>query len=166
MSHLKRNLQLLWRAERVLTEARIKLTTRKLILATVAAISCLFAWGMLNVAGYFALEPLLGKALAALVVGLSDIVLALVFLMVAHGLRPAPEEAMVAEVRDIALGEIGAEVEDVQNKLMLMRDEVAKLSTSITTLVHKPMDVLSPALIGPVVIALTKLIRAKSKDKA
>ena len=125
MSAMTRNLQLLWRSERVLTEARIKLTTRKLILGVVAGIACLFAWGMLNIAGYFALEPLAGKAWSAFIVGAIDIVIAALLFAFAQNLQPAPEEDMVREVRDMALGEIGTEVDEVQTKLLQLRDERA-----------------------------------------
>ena len=158
---MTRNLQLFWRAERVLAEARIKLTTKKLILGVVAGIACLFAWGMLNIAGYFALEPSAGKAGAALIVGLIDVVIAGLLVAVAQALQPGPEEDMVREVRDMAVGEIGAEVEDVQQKLLQLRDDVEGVRTSITEFMQRPLDALSPALIGPALMAVTKLIKAK-----
>jgi len=161
MSTMTRNLQLFWRAERVLAEARIKLTTKKLILGVVAGIACLFAWGMLNIAGYFALEPSAGKAGAALIVGLIDVVIAGLLVAVAQALQPGPEEDMVREVRDMAVGEIGAEVEDVQQKLLQLRDDVEGVRTSITEFMQRPLDALSPAVIGPALMAVTKLIKAK-----
>ena len=163
MSTMTRNLQLLWRAERVLTEARIKLTTRKLILGVIAGIACLFAWGMLNIAGYFALEPSVGKAWAAFIVGMIDVVMAGLLVAVAQALQPGPEEDMVREVRDMAVGEIGAEVEDVQQKLLQLRDDVEGVRTSITQFMQRPLDALSPSVIGPALMAVTKLIKAKKK---
>ena len=163
MSTMTRNLQLLWRAERVLTEARIKLTTRKLILGVIAGIACLFAGGMLNIAGYFALEPSVGKAWAAFIVGMIDVVMAGLLVAVAQALQPGPEEDMVREVRDMAVGEIGAEVEDVQQKLLQLRDDVEGVRTSITQFMQRPLDALSPSVIGPALMAVTKLIKAKKK---
>ena len=163
MSTMTRNLQLLWRAERVLAEARIKLMTRKLVLGVIAGIACLFAWGMLNIAGYFALEPSVGKAWAAFIIGMIDVVIAGLLVAVAQALQPGPEEDMVREVRDMAVGEIGAEVEDVQQKLLQLRDDVEGVRTSITEFMQRPLDVLSPSVIGPALMAVTKLIKAKKK---
>lgn len=161
MSAMTRNLQLLWRSERVLVESRLKLTTRKLVLGVVAGIACLFAWGMLNIAGYFALEPLTGKAWSALIVGVADIVFAVLLIMIAQGLQPAPEEDMVREVRDMALAEIGTEVDDVQAKLLQLRDDVEGVRDSISHFVNRPLDALSPAMIGPALAILTNLVKAK-----
>ena len=55
MSRVRRNLQLLWRSERTMAEARLKLTSHKLILAVIAGMACLIAVGMLNLAAYLAL---------------------------------------------------------------------------------------------------------------
>jgi len=161
MSTITRNLQLLWRAERVLAEARFKLISQKLVLGVVAGIALLFAWGMLNIASYFALEPAAGKAWAAFIVGTSDVVLAILLGLVAQRLQPAPEEDMVREVRDMALGEIGAEVEDVQTKLLQLRDDVEDVRTNITAFIQRPMDVFSPAVIGPAIMAITKMMKAR-----
>ena len=161
MSTITRNLQLFWRAERVLAEARIKLTTRKIILGVVAGIACLFAWGMLNVAGYFALEPAVGKAWAAFIVGAVDIVLAALLVLVAQGLQPGPEEDMVREVRDMALGEMAAEVEDVQKKLVQFREDVEGLGSSISDFVQRPFESFAPSVIGPAVMTIIKLLKSK-----
>ena len=161
MSAITRNIQLLWRTERVLAEARLKLATRKLILGVVAGIACLFAWGMLNIAGFFALEPIVDKGWAAFIIGAIDILIAVLLGTFAQNLAPAPEEDMVREVRDLALDQIGAEVEDVQTKLVQMRDDIEGVHANITQFVNRPMDILSPAMIGPALMAITKLLKAK-----
>lgn len=161
MNNITRNLQLLWRAERVLTESRLKLITRKLILGVVAGIAGLFAWGMLNIAAYFALEPVVGKAWAACIVGIVDVVIAAILIAIAQGLQPAAEEDMVMEVRDMALAEIGVEVDDVQQKFMQVRDDVEGVRENIAAFVKRPTDIFSPALIGPILAIITNLLKAK-----
>ncbi|MDA4845141.1 hypothetical protein [Hoeflea poritis] len=163
MSNMKRNLLLLWRSERILAEARFKQTTRKMTLGVLAAISCLFAWGMFNWAGFFALGPHVGNAWAALIVGLADILIATLLILVSQVLKPAPEEEMVREVRDMALGEIGAEAEEVQTKLLQLRDDVEDVRANVADFVKRPLDVLSPSLIGPTLVAVSKLVKSRSK---
>lgn len=161
MNRITRNLQLLWRSERVLAEAKLKLSSRKLILVVAAGIAFLFALCMLNVAGYLALASEVTKPLAALIVALVNLLLAGLLLAVAHGLRPAPEEEMVQEVRDIALGELGAEMDAVQAKLLKLSDDVDGVRASINKFVQRPLDALSPAVIVPALAALTKLARSR-----
>lgn len=161
MNNITRNLHLLWRAERVLAESRLKLITRKLILGVIAGIAGLFAWGMLNIAAYFALEPVTGKAWAACIVGIADVVIAVILIAFAQGLQSAPEENMVVEVRDMALAEIGVEVDDVQQKLLQVRDDVEGVRENIAAFVQRPLDVFSPALVGPILTTITKLLKAK-----
>ena len=163
MSTIKRNLQLLWRSERILAEARLKLTSRKLTLAVGAGIAGLFAVGMFNLAALFALEPSVGIAAAAALVGFINIIVAGLFLVVAQALRPAEEEAMVREVRDMAIGEIGGEIEEVQAAFTSLRRDVEGLRTNIRGLVRNPADALSPAMILSTLSAISRLVKPGKK---
>ena len=163
MSTIKRNLQLLWRSERILAEARLKLTSRKLTLAVGAGIAGLFAVGMFNLAALFALEPSVGIAAAAALVGFINVIVAGLFLAIAQGLRPAEEEAMVREVRDMAIGEIGGEIEEVQATFTNLRDDIEGLRASIRGLVRNPAEALSPAMILSILSAISRLVKSGKK---
>lgn len=163
MSTIQRNLQLLWRTERILAEARLKLTSRKLILAVGAGIAVLFALGMFNLAGLFALEPSLGLAGAAALVGFINIVAAGLILAIAQGLRPAEEEDMVREVRDLAIGEIGGEIEEVQSAFAQLRGDIEGMRKSISGFIKRPADAISPAMIGAGLSAVSKLVKSGKK---
>lgn len=164
MSRVRRNLQLLWRSERVMAEARLKLTSRKLVLAVIAGIACLIAVSMLNLAVYWALVTVVSKPLAALIVALVNIVIAGLLIAIAQGLQPGPEEEMLREVRDIALGDLGSEVDDVQAKLLQLREDVEGVRTSVTQFVQRPTDALSPTMIVPALSAIAKLAKSKKPD--
>lgn len=164
MSRVRRNLQLLWRSERVMAEARLKLTSRKLVLAVIAGIACLIAVSMLNLAAYWALITVVSKPLAALIVALVNIVIAGLLIAIAQGLQPGPEEEMLREVRDIALGDLGSEVDDVQAKLLQLREDVEGVRTSVTQFVQRPTDALSPTMIVPALSAIAKLAKSKKPD--
>ena len=164
MSRVRRNLQLLWRSERVMAEARLKLISRKLVLAVIAGIACLIAVSMLNLAAYWALVTVVSKPLAALIVALVNIVIAGLLIAIAQGLQPGPEEEMLREVRDIALGDLGSEVDDVQAKLLQLREDVEGVRTSVTQFVQRPTDALSPTMIVPALSAIAKLAKSKKPD--
>ena len=163
MSNVGRNLKLLWRSEKILSEAKLGLTSRKLILGVAAGIAGLFACGMINLALFFAFEPEVGSAWAAGIVGALNIILATILVVVAQSLKPAPEEEMVREVRDIALAELASEVEDVQLKLLQLRDDVKTARNGITQFVNRPMDVLTPAMIGPAIATVSKLMKSRKR---
>ncbi len=163
MSKVTRNLALLWRSEKILAEAKLNLTTKKLALGVIAGISCLFAWGMFNLALFFAIEPEIGQAWSAFVVGIADIVIAGVLLFLAQRMQPAAEEEMVREVRDLALAEIGAEVDQVQAGLTQLRDDVQTARDGIVQFVHHPKEILSPAIIGAVITAIAKLAQSRKR---
>ena len=159
MSTVTRNLKLLWRSEQILADAKIGLLTRKLVLGIIAGIACLFALGMFNIAMFFAFETEVGRAWAGLIVSGLNVVAAIVLALIAQNLKPAPEEEMVREVRDIALAELGSEVEDVQAKLHQLRDDVQSARDGITKFVNRPMDVFSPSVIGAAVTTISKLVK-------
>ncbi len=160
MSTIKRNLQLLWRTERILAEARLKLTSRKLILAVGAGIAVLFALGMFNLAALFALESSLGLPGAAALVGLINIVAAGLILAIAQGLRPADEEDMVREVRDLAIGEIGGEIEEVRVAFAQLRGDIEGMRKSVSGFIKSPADAISPAMIMSGLSAVSKLVKS------
>ena len=161
MSRVRRNLQLLWRSERVMAEARLKLISRKLVLAVIAGIACLIAVSMLNLAAYLALITVVSKPLAALIVAVINLVIAGLMVAIAQGLQPGPEEEMLREVRDIALGDLGSEVDDVQAQLLRLREDVEGVRASITQFVQRPLDALSPTMIMPALSAIAKFAKSK-----
>lgn len=161
MSRVRRNLQLLWRSERVMAEARLKLISRKLVLAVIAGIACLIAVSMLNLAAYLALITVVSKPLAALIVAVINLVIAGLLVAIAQGLQPGPEEEMLREVRDIALGDLGSEVDDVQAQLLRLREDVEGVRASVTQFVQRPLDALSPTMIMPALSAIAKFAKSK-----
>jgi len=164
MSRVTRNLQLLLRSERVLAEMQLKLMTRKAVLGAAAAIATLLALAMFNVAGYFALAQPLGSPSAALIVGLVDTLIAGLLVVVAQALQSGPEEDMVREIREMALSELGTEIDDVQQRVAQMGENVETVRSNVANFVQRPLDVLLPQLIVPAISAVTKLARASKKE--
>ncbi len=163
MSNVTRNLKLLWRSEQALAEAKINLTSRKIVLGVVAAIALMFALGMLNLALFFAFKPAYGLAVSGAIVAALDLLLAVILLFVAQSVKPAPEEEMVREVRDIALAELGSEADEVKARLAQLRDDVENARKGITQFVSRPMDVVSPAMIGPAIATVAKLVKSAKR---
>jgi hypothetical protein len=164
METLVRNLKLLLKSDRMLAEIRLKLVAQKIILFVLAGLAGLFALGMLNMAVFFAIQETLGSAIAALLVGLGNLLLAGILLLVVQRLDTGPEARVVEEVREMVLADIEAEAKAFQSELRLVRDEIADMRTGITSLVKNPMDVLTPRLLLPATAALAKLVTASGKS--
>ncbi len=164
METLVRNLKLLWKSDRMLVEIRLKLVAQKIVLFVLAGLGGLFALGMLNMAIFFAIQETLGSAIAALLVGLGNLLLAGILLLVVQRLDTGPEAKIVEEVREMALADIEAEAKAFQSELRLVRDEIADMRSGITSLVKNPMDVLTPRLLLPATAALAKLVTASGKS--
>jgi hypothetical protein len=164
METLVRNLKLLLKSDRMLVEIRLKLVAQKIVLLVLAGLGGLFALGMLNMAIFFAIQETLGSAIAALLVGLGNLLLAGILLLVVQRLDTGPEARIVEEVREMALADIEAEAKAFQSELRLVRDEIADMRSGITSLVKNPMDVLTPRLLLPATAALAKLVMASGKS--
>ncbi|MEM7123931.1 MAG: phage holin family protein [Pseudomonadota bacterium] len=164
MDTLIRNLRILWRTERLLTELRLRAMLRRTSLLLIAGIVGLFAFAMLNVAGYLYLAPILEPTLAALVVSAIDAVLAIILLIGAQPQKPGTETRMLEEVRDMALADLEAGAKSVEADLRAVRSEVEGITESVKSFAHNPMGALNPQTIGPIMSMLANLIRGK-KDK-
>jgi hypothetical protein len=166
MHNFTRNLHLLFRTEKALAKAKLRLSTRKMVLAVGVGVTVLFSIAMLNVAGYFALEDNVGKATAALLVAAADLLVAGVLLVITNTLHAAPEEQMVREVRDLAIAEIEAEAANVQKHLLQIQEDVRSMRHTLVGFTRHPINALTSGAIVPAVSILTKAILAKnSSDK-
>jgi hypothetical protein len=164
MEKLVRNLKLLWRSERMLGEIKLRLAAQKLALSVFAGLGGLFALGMLNLSVFFAIQETLGSSIAALLVGLGNLLLAAGLLLLVQRIDGGREARVVEEVREMALADIEVEAKAFQSELRLVRDEIADMRSSITKLVKNPMDVLTPRLLLPATAALAKLVTSSGKS--
>lgn len=149
MEHFMRSLKVFWRSERLLGQNELRLLTQKIQCNALAGLVALFGLVMLSLSVFFALVPYMGNALAALVVGGTDMVFAGALVAYARTLKPAPEAKMVKEVRDMAIS-------DMENELAKAETEFATLRSEARKFVRNPMEALLPAAIGPLIAAVAK----------
>ena len=160
MNSLTRNLSILWRSQRLLTEAEHRRTMRQVVILTVAGAFGFLALVMLNVAGYAWLSTAYGNAQAALVVAIGDIFIATLLIVSAQSLKTAPETEMIREFRDGALAEIEKEADAVQAQLVQIRSDVETIGTNLSKFASDPIGSLSPTLLLPAIQAFTKVVRS------
>lgn len=163
MNSLTRNLNILWRSERLLAEAEWRRSSRQITILVLAGVFGLLALIMLNVAGFYWLATTYGTAQAALAVAVADIVIAAVLAVSAQSLKTAPETDMIREFRDSALAEIETEAEAFQTHLVQIRDDVKTIGATVSKVAADPIGSLSPALLIPAINAFTTVVRSKKK---
>lgn len=163
MNSLTRNLNILWRSERLLAEAEWRRSSRQITILVLAGVFGLLALIMLNVAGFYWLATTYGTAQAALAVAAADIVIAAILAVSAQSLKTAPETNMIREFRDSALAEIETEAEAFQTQLVQIRDDVKTIGATVSMVASDPIGSLSPALLIPAINAFTTVVRSKKK---
>ncbi|MEH6551606.1 MAG: phage holin family protein [Pseudomonadales bacterium] len=149
MEHLIRSLKLAWRSERLLIQNEIRLGIKKVQLGALAGLVAVIGLVMLNVAAFFAFAPLWGEAWAALTVAGIDLGLAVLMLVYAGSIKPAPELEMIKEVRDMALTDAEEEIALAEAEFLALKDEVSDF-------IHNPMEKLLPNLLIPLLGAIAR----------
>jgi hypothetical protein len=163
MESVVRNMRLIWRAELLIIEAKLNVATKRIGATAFAGLIIIFGLGMLNVAGFFALEEEWGPVYAALGVALADFLIAALLVLWGSRLSTGPELELAREVRDAGLEELEAKAEHIQDEVMAVRDELLSLKKSLMTFSKNPIDGTINSLLTPI---LTLLIKSLSKGKS
>lgn len=152
MQLVLRHLRVLWRAERVIAESRLRVVLRRSMLFAFAGLIAVFGLGMLNVAAYFFLAAHWGAIWAALAAAFGDLVIAALVVGVALAIRPGREMTDALELRDIS-------IEGLESELAPLQERFAWL----TRATRDPLDTLLPAILVPLI---TSIVRGLRKSKA
>ncbi len=153
MNRISRNLTILFRTERLIARRQMAVLRTQTGLMAFAGLVMGIAIIMLNVAVFYALGTLMAKHFAALIVALGNALAALVLVAVATRMSAEKELEPATEVRDMALAEIEADLNEVA-------DEARELTRNVSRMARDPLGTALPALIGPLLSLLLK-----SKDK-
>jgi hypothetical protein len=154
-------LQILARAEIALTKIRVQRTGFQAALFAVAALFALFGLALLNLAGYHALAPRMGPAVAALAVAAANVILAVVAVVIALNARPGrTNEKMAQEIRDLASDEIKKDVDEVRGEVNRIGNEIEGIRTGIASMRDAVPDGVRS------VVGLANSIRKKSDNSS
>lgn len=126
-------LQILARSEMALLRIQTRRNATRTVLLVVALVFVLLALGMLNFAGYQALAATQGPATAAMLVALADGVIAIIVVVISRGAGPNTEqEKMVRDIRDLAYNELGADFDEVKEKITQVTDDVRRIRSGLS----------------------------------
>jgi ABC-type Na+ efflux pump permease subunit len=108
MEKLSRTLRALARADTLIATIWLTVAAKRGGLIWLAALIATLGFGMLNAAGYFAIEPRLGSLWAATCVAAADFLIAAGLLVVSSFVRPKRDLDLALELRDNAIEQLAA----------------------------------------------------------
>lgn len=165
MDSIARNLRVLWRAESIIADIKLRRLIMRSSLWGIAALLGLFAFLMGNLAVFFALQQAWGPVWAAAAVAGGNFALALILVLVAHRNPSEREMELATEVRDLALQELQADAAALQEHVLEIREEVRGIRQGIGNFVRHPLDTVLPSLLVPLAGAILKGLRKAGEDK-
>ncbi|WP_420411023.1 hypothetical protein [Roseibium sp.] len=160
MESIVRTMRIIWRAELLIIEAKLNIAAKRIGATAFAGLIFVFGLGMLNVAGFFALEAEVGPVYAGLGVAVADFLIAALLLLWAKSQTAGPELALAYEIRDAGLHELEEKAEDIQTEVEEIRNELRSVKNSLLSFSKQPLDATITKLLTPI---LTLLIKSLSK---
>ena len=166
MEHLVRDIRFLWRAESIVADIQIRDLAKRSEIRAFAALCAVFALFMLNLAGFFGLQPAWGPVWAAIAMSVADLAVAAILLMVSAKAKPGRDLELARDVRHAALESIEVHARSVQQDAIALRDEVCRIRTMLAGVAHNPLDTILPAIVVPLTRALLKTLRKPDSGPA
>ncbi|CUH52490.1 hypothetical protein [Shimia marina] len=152
MNRLSRNISIILRSERLIAQRHLAVLRRQTGLMAAAGIAAAVGLIMLNLAAYFALSTSLSPAASALIVALVNLALAALLIGLAAKSTVGEETAAVAQVRDMA-------IEDIEAELRVAVEEAKAASEALKSMARDPFGALAPAMVGPIAKAVVKAMK-------
>lgn len=161
IDNLLRDLEVLRKADSLIARIWANVLARRFSLFALAALIAVFGLGMVNVAGFYALQASIGAVFAATIVAIVDFVIAAIVLFVASKSRPGPEIDLAFEIRKMAVQSIQTDARDLKLTVDGLVQGVKDVRANITGFVQNPLDVAAQKLLIPAVLSLLRGMRSK-----
>jgi hypothetical protein len=152
-SRLVHHAHLVWRSERVIAELRLKRLLGNLGLQALAALVLTFALLSFEVAAYFVLVQVWSASASAAILGLGNLVIAVLLMLLALRRPSSRELALAKEVHQDALTALSAEIEQAEHAAP------ASLRTALESAAV-------PLLLPLIPLVIQRLRRHKGEDNA
>ena len=147
--NIVKNLRVLWRADRIIAEIRMRHMLIGLGLRAFAALIAAFGLLMLELSAYFALVQIWSAIIAAAILGGVNFVIAAILFMIAARPPAGRELELASEIHNSAVDALQIEARAVQSQFSGM--------------VHHPLNSALPMLLVPLI---TIIVRSLKKPKA
>ena len=141
--NIVRNLRLLWRADRIIAEMRLRHMLVGFGLLAFAALISAFGLLMFEMAAYFALVNMVSAVVAAAILGAVNLVIALILVVLASRRSLGQELTLANEIHDTAIEALQLEAKAVQSQ--------------INRLLHHPLEGALPLIVPLITAAISHL---------
>jgi membrane protein implicated in regulation of membrane protease activity len=147
--NIVKNLRVLWRADRIIADIRMRHMLVGLGMRAFAALIAAFGLLMLELSAYFALVQIWSAILAAAILGVVNFVIAAVLLVIAGRPSSGRELELANEIH-------GSAIDALQIEARAMQSEVSGM-------IHHPLNNALPMLLVPLI---TIIVRSLKRPKA
>lgn len=152
MQSLFRHLRILLRLESTIIEMRLRTAIRSAVLLALAALIAVFGLGMLNVAAYVGLQPILGSLWAAIAAAGGDFVIAIIIVVIALAAKPTAEINTAIELRQAAVEGLETEFANLEGRFSFL-----------SRLARNPLDTAIPTILVPLITAIIRALRKQQQ---
>ncbi len=143
MNHISRNLIMIFRTERLIARRSLAVLQNQVVLVALACVVALIGLVLVNVSLFLTLGARMSPAAASGILAFANMCLAGLLAIGAGRLNIEKEIAPAVELRDMAIADLEAEVEDATQELRetvnvlkgLGKDPLGSLSTLIVPLI-------------------------------
>ena len=146
-----RNLRLLWRADKIIAEMRLRHMLAGAGLLAFAALIAAFGLLMFELAAYFALVEVVSAITAAAILGAVNLAISLVLVLIASRRGHGQELGLANEIHDAA-------IEALQNDAKAAQAEVNHL-------LHHPLQGALPLIVPLITAAISQLRRPAAEPE-
>lgn len=144
-----------------------RLTARRLAnRATVLAIGAgllLLAVVMVNVGAYQHLIQTYSTSAAAFMVAFGDGVLAVIAIFIASRIRPGPEEELAREIREMAIDELTADVDELKDQVGKVGSDVKRIRSGFSILSKGGSIGAGVAALAPIIATVIEAVKEHRK---
>lgn len=152
MKRISRNVSIILRSERLIARRQLAVFRRQTGFVAAAGIVAALGLIMLNLAGYLTLTTVVSNPAAAGIVAAVNFLLAAILVSMAGKSNIEEETAPVAEVRDMAL-------EDLEAEIMGAVGDVKETVDDLRRAAKDPFGQIGPKLAGTVASAVIKNLK-------
>lgn len=161
--NLLRDLEVLRKADFLIARIWLAALARRLGFFAFAALIAVFALGMANVAGFYALQGPVGAVWAAGIVAAVDLVIAAIVLLIGANSRPRPEIDLALDVRKMAWDSIQADTQGLKHAVANLGQNFQDARATVAGFVQNPLDTAAQKLLIPAALSLLRGLRAKKE---
>ena len=161
LDNFVRDIQILQKTDALIARIWLGVVARRFGLYAFAGLIAVFGLGMANVAGFYALQTVIGPVWAAAIMAIVDFAVAGVVVLMASNSRPGPEIDLALDVRKMAIQSLQADMQDVKLAIDSIGQQIRDAKASVVQLMHNPLDAAAQKLLLPAVLSIVRGLRSR-----